>query len=188
MTAVREKDVLSEALLLMQKAQAQLELNELVSAEQNVQRMISLLEHGEGVSEYLANAYSVYGKLLIKKGKLADAVAYYKKAATENRKNEQWEQYADDLQDLGLLYDKDLGDPVNAISCYREAIELAKQLRAVDRLAALYNNMGALNWRQKKYRTALAYYQKGLAEMTYRPADTAFTAVIPLPALQMTTE
>ena len=47
--------------------------------------------------------------------------------------------------------------------------------------------MGALNWRQKKYRTALAYYQKGLAEMTNRPADTAFTAVIPLPALQMTT-
>ncbi len=99
----------------------------------------------------------------------------------------QWEQYARDLQDLGLLYDKDLGDPVNAISCYREAIELAKQLRAVDQLAALYNNMGALNWRQKKYRTALAYYQKGLAEMTNRPADTAFTAVIPLPALQMTT-
>ena len=92
-----------------------------------------------------------------------------------------------DLQDLGLLYDKDLGDPVNAFSYYREAIELAKQLRAVDRLAALYNNMGAVNWRQKKYRTALAYYQKGLAEMTYRPADTAFTAVIPLAALQMTT-
>ena len=117
-------------LLLMQKAQAQLELNEIVSAEQNVQRMISLLEHGEGVSEYLANAYSVYAKLLIKKGKLADAVAYYKKAATDNRKNERWEQYARDLQDLGLVYDKDLGDPVNAISCYREAIELAKQLRA----------------------------------------------------------
>ena len=78
-------------------------------------------------------------------------------------------------------------DPVNAISCYREAIELTKQLGAVDQLAALYNNMGAVYWGQKKYRTALAYYQKGLAEMTYRPADTAFTAVIPLPALQMTT-
>ena len=48
--------------------------------------------------------------------------------------------------------------------------------------------MGALNWRQKKYRTALTYYQKGLAEMTYRPADTLFTAVIPLPALQMTND
>ena len=34
--AVREKDLLSETLLLMQKAQAQLELNELVPAEQNV--------------------------------------------------------------------------------------------------------------------------------------------------------
>ena len=77
-----------------------------------------------------------------------------------------WEQYARDLQDLGLVYDNDLRDPVKAISCYREAIELTKQLRAVDQLAALYNNMGALNWRQKKYRTALAYYQKGLAEMT----------------------
>ena len=111
LTAVREKDVLSEALLLLQKAQAQLALNEIVSAEQNVQRMISLLEHGEGVSEYLASAYSVYAKLLIKKGKLADAVSYYKKAATDNRKNEQWEQYVRDLQDLGLLYDEDLQRP-----------------------------------------------------------------------------
>ena len=73
--------------------------------------MISLLEHGEGASEYLASAYSVYAKLLIKKAKLADAVTYYKKAATGNRKNEQWEQYAEDLQDLGLLYDKDLTTP-----------------------------------------------------------------------------
>ena len=32
--AVREKDALSEALLLLQKAQAQLALNEIVSAEQ----------------------------------------------------------------------------------------------------------------------------------------------------------
>ena len=104
--------------------------------------LISLLEHGEGASEYLASAYSVYGKLLIRKGKLADAVTYYKKAATGDRKNERWEQCARDLQDLGLLYDKDLGDPVNAISCYREAIELTKQLGAVDQLAALYNNMG----------------------------------------------
>jgi len=186
LTAVREKDVVSEALLLIQKAQAQLELRELVSAEQNVQRIISLLGQGEAASEYLANAYSVYGRLLIRKRKPADAVAYYKKAATANRKNEQWEQCALDLQDLGLLYDKDLGDPVNAISCYREAIELTKQLNAVDQLAALYNNMGEVYWGQKKYRTALGYYQKGLAEMTYRPADTAFTAVIPLPALQMT--
>ena len=185
--AVREKDVVWEAMLLLQKAQAQLALNEIVTAEQNVQQMIGLLEHGEGVSEYLASAYSVYAKLLIKKGKLADAVAYFKKAATANRKHGQSEQYARDLHDLGLLYDKDLRDPANALFCYREAIELAKQLGAVDQVAALYNNMGEVYWGQKKHRTALAYYQKGLAEMTYRPADTAFTAVIPLQALQMTT-
>ena len=184
--ALREKDVLREAILLMQKAQAQLALNEIVSAEQNVQRMIGLLQQGEGGSENLATAYSVYGKLLIRKGKLADAVKYYKKAATDNRKNEQWDQYARDLQDLGLLYDKDLRDHVNAISCYREAIEVTKQLLAVDQLAALYNNMGSVYWGQKKYRAALAYYQKGLATMTYRPADTAFTAGTALQALQMT--
>ena len=184
--AVSEKDVVSEAMLLLQKGQAQLALNDLVSAEQNVGRMIGLLEQGEGVSEYLASAYPVYAKLLIKKGKQANAEAYYKKAATASRKTEHWEQYARDLQDLAF-FTTNLGDPVKAISCYREAIELAKQLRAVDRLAALYNNMGALNWRQKNYRTALAYYQKGLAEMTNRPTDTTFTALIPLPVLQMTT-
>ena len=108
---MREKDVVSQAVLLMQKAQAQLALNDIVAAEQNVERVITLLEHGEGTSEYVANAYSIYAKLLIRKGKLADAVAYYKKAATDNRKNERWEQYARDLHDLGFVYDERFGGP-----------------------------------------------------------------------------
>ena len=187
LTAVRIKDVRSETLLLLQKAQAQLALDEIVSAEQNVQRMIGLLTQEESTSENLASAYSVYGKLLTRKGKMEEAVAYYKKAVSDNRKHERWEQYAGDLQDLGLLYDENLHDPVNAISCYAEALEVTQRLRAVDQLAALYNNVGSVYWRQKKYRTALAYYQKGLAEITYRPADTAFTVAISLSALQMTT-
>ena len=184
--AVRESDSLSEG-LLMQKAQAQLELNEIASAEQNIQRIINVLERGDGDAEYLASAYSVYGRLLVRKGKLADAVSYYKKAEADDRKNQRWEQCARDLQSLGLLYDEDLDDPVNAISCYREAIKLTEQVGAVDQLAALYNNMGSMYWGQKKYRTALTYFQKGLAEITNRPADTAITAAIPLAVLQMTT-
>lgn len=185
--AMRENDVVSEAALLMQKAQAQVALNDIVAAEQNVERVIPLLEHGEVTSEYLATAYSIYARLLIKKGKLEDAVSYYKKAATDNRKNKIWDQLARDLQDLGVLYEVELKDPASAISCYREAIELHKQLHDIDGLAALYNGMGSVNWSQKKYRIGLTYLQKGLAIITNRPADTAFTTIIPLQTLQMTT-
>ena len=185
--AVREKAVLPEAFLLLQKAQAQVGLNDIASADQNLQRSINLFEYVDGGSDHLPSAYSVYGILLTKKGRPADALCYYKKAAAGNRENGQWEQYARDLQDIGLFYDKVLKDPRSAIACYREAIELVKSQRNLDQLAALYNNMGSVYWGQKEYRPALAYFQKGLAEMTNRRADTAFTAATPLQALQSTT-
>ncbi|HEX6227016.1 MAG TPA: CHAT domain-containing tetratricopeptide repeat protein [Chryseolinea sp.] len=183
--AARDNDVLSEG-LLMQKAQAQLELNEIGSAEQIIQRMIRVLEGGKGDAEYLASAYSVYGKLLVRKEKPAEGALYYRKAADDNRKNKLWEQCSRDLQDLGLVYDEYLHDPVKATDCYREAMELSQQLNDVSQLAALYNNMGMLHWRQKEFRAALKYYQQGLATMTGLSIDTSFTALIPLAALRET--
>ena len=52
---IRENDVVSEAALLMQKAQAQVQLNDIVAAEQNVEGVIPLLEHGERRVRILAN-------------------------------------------------------------------------------------------------------------------------------------
>ena len=51
--ALREKDCYPQAILLPQKAQAQLGLNDIGSAEQNLQRSINLLEHVNGASDHL---------------------------------------------------------------------------------------------------------------------------------------
>lgn len=182
--AIKNKDALSEALILMQKTQAYLQLNEIGSAEKDVTKMISLLSTGgeEGVS-YLPNAYSVYGKLLTKQNRIDEAVTLYRKAYDGNRKNERWEQCSLDLQNLGLLYDRELNDTKNAMKCYREALSLAKQSGNADRLGAIYNNIGMVMWRQKKFRQALDQYQKGLAAIT-NLSDTAWSSVISLSKLK----
>jgi tetratricopeptide (TPR) repeat protein/CHAT domain-containing protein len=182
--AIDKQDTLSEALMLMQKAQAYLQLNEIELAEKDVTKMVTHLRTGgsEGVS-YLPNAYSVYAKLLLKQKKMDQAVSFYRKAYDGNKKNERWEQCSRDLQGLGLLYDQELGDPKNAMKCYREALLFAKQSGNADRLGAIYNNIGMVMWRQKKFRQALDQYQKGLAAITGL-SDTASSSVIPLSKLK----
>ena len=188
--AIENEDALSEALMLMQKSQAYLQLNEIELAEKDVTKMIHLLRSGgdEGRS-YLPNAFSVYGKLLSKQKKVHEAVAFYKRAYDGNKENERWEQNerwaqcSRDLLDLGLLYDQELNDAENAMKCYREALSLAKQSGDLDQLAAIYINIGTVMWRQKKFRRALDQYQKGLAAITHQ-TDTAWSSVIPLSKLK----
>ena len=165
--AIKNKDAVSEALMLMQKTQAYLQLNEIELAEKNAAKMITLLRTGgnEGVS-YLPNAYSVYAHLLTKQKKLPQAIAFYKNAYDGNKEKKMWDQCSGNLQDLGLLYDRDLNDPENAMKCYREALSLARESAASPQVAAIYNNIGTVMWRQKKFRQALVQYQKGLAAIT----------------------
>lgn len=182
--AIKNQDALSEALLLMQRTQAYLQLNEIELAERDVTKMIALLHKGgdEGVS-YLPNAYSVYANLLKQQKKTDEAVSFYRKAYDGNKKYERWEQCSRDLLDLGFLYDQELNDAENAMKCYREALTLARQSGDSDHLAAIYINIGTVMWKQKKFRKALDQYQKGLAAITHL-SDTAWSSVIPLSKLK----
>lgn len=182
--AIRKKDGLAEALMLMQKAQAYLKLNQIELAEKDVTKMITLLRTGgDEEASYLPNAYSVYGKLLTYQRKIDEAVSLYKRAYDGNKKIGQWEQCSRDLLDLGHLYDRELNDPKNAMKCYREALTLAKQSVDVHRIAAIHNNIGTVMWRQKEFRRALEHYQKGLAAIT-NLSDTTWSSVIPLAKLK----
>lgn len=182
--AIKERDALAQALMLMQKAQAYLKLNQIELAEKDVIKMITLLRAGGNEeASYLPNAYSVYGKLLTYQRKIDEAVTLYRKAYDGNKELEEWGQCSRDLQDLGLLYDQELNDTENAMKCYREALSLAKQSGAVDGIAAIHNNIGTVMWRQKKFRQALDHYQKGLAAIT-QLSDTVWSSAIPLAKLK----
>lgn len=183
--AQQTDDIPAHALLLMQKAQARLELGETAAAERDIVQSIELLSGSDAREEkYLANAYSVYANLLGRKRDLAAAVSYYKKAYTLNTKNGKWEQCSRDLHDLGYLYDKELNDPAKAIASYTRAVALAQQVNDNNQLAALHNNIGLVYWRQGNFRRALHYYQKGLISLSLVIGDTSWRANPSLNALK----
>lgn len=167
------QDTESEALLLIQKAQSQLELNQLPGAETNIQAAIRILSSTNNRSlEYLASSYSVYANLLKRKMDFKASILNYRKAYELNRQQNNLAQCARDLSDLGFLYDKNLNAPAKAIACYTKSIQVLQQTKDVYQQAIIYNNLGTVYWRQKNYRRALHYFQKGLTVLPIRFTDT----------------
>lgn len=180
--AIKEKDSLYEAILLSQKAQAQVELNDDNGAEKNIIRAIGILKKHEGGTYYLAAGYSIYASLLTKKRESAKAIRFYETAFQLNQKNNEWGQCTRDMINLGYLYDNMLHDYRKALSCYNKGIEIVKKTNETSELSGLYINIGVLYWRQKLYPQALSYYQKALNVLPINFADTA-TSSNPQPAM-----
>jgi tetratricopeptide (TPR) repeat protein len=153
-----------EALLLIQKAQSESEINRIGQAEQNISRAIEILDKNN-ITDYLPNAYSVYAHVLSRRKLFNEATSYYKKAARSNLHQNNQEQAARDLHDLGFLYDKELNDPERSIAYYTEALELLSDYNGPALLPATYNNLGQVYWRQNDFHKALEYYQKGLESL-----------------------
>lgn len=182
--AIKNKDPVSESVILIQRTQAYLQLKETKLAETDAAKMIALLHSAGGEAlNYLPNAYNVYGYLLAQQKKFHKAAAFYRKAYEGNKKRGLWEQCSRDLQDLGFLYDLNLNDASSALKCFREALSLANQLGDIVRIADIYYHIGTVMWRRNKFREALEHYQKGLAAIT-NLRDTVWSSVIPLSKLR----
>lgn len=150
-----------EALLLIQKAQCQSELNRISDAGKNVSQAITIL-NSHHLGYYLPNAYSVYALVLSREKQFEEAISYYTKAFDLNLAEGNVAQAARDLHDLGFLFDKELNDYKQAMACYSRALEVLEMLKDPYMRAATYNNLGQLCWRTNDFETALGYYQKGL--------------------------
>jgi tetratricopeptide (TPR) repeat protein len=119
--AEKINDSLNEAPLLAQKAQAEIALKQIASAERNITRSIFLLENNNTDSIRLATSYSIYASLLNQKGFLNSAISYYQKAFELNKAKAYWRQCAKDMLDLGYLYDAGLQNDIKALACYNQA-------------------------------------------------------------------
>jgi CHAT domain-containing protein/tetratricopeptide (TPR) repeat protein len=159
-----------EALLLIQKAQSESELNRVTEADRDVSKAISILNDNK-LEAYLPNAYSVYANVLSRRKKFVEAITYYNKSFDLNVAQQNSEQSARDLHDLGLLYDKELNDPKRSIAHYIRAIKVLETLQDPYMLSATYNNLGQVCWRKNDFKTALEYYQKGLMVLPLRFYD-----------------
>jgi CHAT domain-containing protein len=170
--AVKSQDVSAEALLLLQKAQAQIQLSQLIEAEKNIKHAIQNLMV-LGKINMLANAYSVYGKLLSQKRDFKGSVHFYRKAFQANSQIQDYGQCIRDLNELGYTYDSELLDSANAIACYKQALGMIEFQDDVSSLAVLYNNLGQVYWRNKDFLRALKYYQQGLLALPIHFNDTS---------------
>lgn len=167
---------LDEALLLMQKIQAELELNRLEDSEINSRKVIDIFTQEEG-SYYLGNAYALLANVLSKKNQYSESIRYYKKAYEENVKLGKWSQSIRDLQDLGFLYHMGMKDGDAALKCYAKAIDLAKQKDDRFALAALYNNMGSVCHGKKQFKKAVDYFNRALRSLSLQFSDTALLSL-----------
>ncbi|HYF69300.1 MAG TPA: CHAT domain-containing protein [Ohtaekwangia sp.] len=167
---------IDEALLLMQKIQAELELNRLEDSKINSRKVIDIFTK-EGGSYYLGNAYALLANVLSKKSQYNESIRYYKKAYEENVKLGKWSQSIRDLQDLGFLYHMEINNADAALKCYAYAIDLAKQKDDHFTLAALYNNMGSVCHGKKQYKKAIDYFNRALHSLPLHFSDTALLAL-----------
>ncbi|GAA0560098.1 CHAT domain-containing protein [Chitinophaga japonensis] len=168
------KDTSFEVSMMLQKAQAQLYLDDVAAAESTMQQPLRFFTSGREISdERLAVICSIYGRLLGKKKSAYAAITYYRKAIALNLRCKNLIQAVRNIIDLGYyIYDRELNNPQRAIACYMQGIELARQAKDAYLLSGLYNNVGALYAGRKAHRKALLYYQKGLAAMPIPFKDT----------------
>ncbi|WP_158858280.1 CHAT domain-containing protein [Lunatibacter salilacus] len=162
-----------EAMLHVQKAQAQLALIQFNEAEASIQKAIRILSQFDVPSQYLASSYSVLANLLKVQGDYDESIYYYTKAYKINFQENNISQCIRDLSDLGFLYDENLTNPTKALECYTKSISLMKYAKDLYQLAVVYNNIGELYRGQKEYSKALHYFQKGLVVLPIGFNDTS---------------
>ncbi len=170
--AKKIKDTISEAFLLAQKAQAQLELNNISAAEGNLKKAISILATATD-TRHLATAYTIYARLLERKNEHKTAVQYYLKSFELRKAKKNWIQCSQTMLDLGDLYDNKLKNGAKAIACYKKGIKMLEHATDPYQLSGLYINMGVVYWRQENYKQALHFYQKALNVLPINFTDTS---------------
>ncbi|MGF7040877.1 CHAT domain-containing protein [Mucilaginibacter lappiensis] len=165
------KDTVEGGALWVQKAQAEIELGDFKSAQQSIIMALSMLK-GKATIQ-LASAYSTYANFLNATGKHQASLVYYLKAFLLNKKLQNFNQCANDQNDLGNVYGKDLKQEANARKCFTLGLQLASKYKNSYQMVGFYENIGVSYWRQGDYKQALTFYQKGLNALPIKFKDTA---------------
>jgi CHAT domain-containing protein/Tfp pilus assembly protein PilF len=156
----KAKDTVEQGALWAQKAQAEIELGDFKGTMQSITIALTRLSGRDNID--LATAYSIYADFLDATGKYHASTEYYQKAFLLNKKLQNIVQCANNLNDLGKVYDNDLKQPDSARKWYNKGLVFAKQNSNSYQMAGLYQNLGVTYWRQHDFKQALIFYQKAL--------------------------
>ena len=105
------------------------------------------------------------GKELRRNNNLDSSLLFTKQALNKFAKNNDRINYADALNNLGLIY-SNLGNQKEAINNYYQAIKLNKEIENVEGLIKNYNNL-ANYYSSDNKKLALNYYQKALSLLPF---------------------
>jgi CHAT domain-containing protein len=178
--SIAAKDTVNLGALWAQKAQAEVELGDFKSAAESITKALSFLNH-ENNSE-LASAYTIYANFLNTSGKHQECLAYYKKAFLLDQALQNFEQCADDQNDLGYVYQNDLKQEDEARKCFNEGLKIAGMNNDSNQMVGFFENIGVTYWRQNDFKNALMYYQKALTVLPIRFNDQS---IISNPTIEM---
>ncbi|HEY4323671.1 MAG TPA: CHAT domain-containing tetratricopeptide repeat protein [Mucilaginibacter sp.] len=168
------KDTFEVGAQWIQIAQAEIELNDLKSAKKHISIALILLNGEDDIR--LASIYSVNARFMDAIGKYQTSLLYYRKAFLLNDKRQYFDQCVNDLNDLGYVYDNDLNQEDNARKCYNTALQFAQKNGNNYQIAGLYENLGFTYWRQRNFKKALIFYQKGLNALPINFSDKSITS------------
>jgi CHAT domain-containing protein/tetratricopeptide (TPR) repeat protein len=151
-------------MLLAQKSNALLGLGKIDLAEQNIHKALSIQQNQQdaGTASFL---YSTQAQVFKNRGQFSEAIANYEKAYQLNMQSNDAMNAISILNNLGLLYEESLGDPVKGLRYYQDALEMAKQMGNQNQIGLVMNNLGTLFFYISEYSKAAEYYQKGLEEL-----------------------
>jgi CHAT domain-containing protein/tetratricopeptide (TPR) repeat protein len=164
-------DTVELGALWAQKGQAETQLGYFKEAYESISMSLSLLTGKENAQ--LASAYSIYADFLNTTGKYQTSVVYYKRAYLLNKSIQNFTQCANDLNDLGNVYDNNLAQQNNARKYYNMGLQLASSAQNRYQMAGLYENIGVTYWRQHDFKKALTFYQRGLNVLPINFKDPA---------------
>lgn len=152
--------------LIIQKIQAQIELNLLGQAKKELILLKDLAFSDGGQNLEIVKGYYTTNALLLNKLNLhQQAIENLEKSLAINFETNKVSQSIRNFIDIGLIYDKGLEMKEQAIAANDQALQLANKSGETELTSWIYNNLGVVYWRNGAYSEALSNYQKGLQSL-----------------------
>ncbi|WP_194776990.1 CHAT domain-containing protein [Pararhodonellum marinum] len=159
-----------EALLLLQKSQAELILNKLDHVEKNLLKSEQILSQPGSNPHYLGIGFVAQGQLAEEKKDYQSAKYYYTKAYNLSLSQDDYRATLLNLMYLGVLCE-DTAEYEQALKYYEECFKYFEKVGDMDLEAMVYSYMGFIYQEQRQWDKALHHFQKGLSLIVLDNSD-----------------
>lgn len=156
---IKAKDNFAVANNLRERAKSLTSMGKLSQSLIDINKAILILSN-EKLSDDLASAISAKAYIETALGKYEGALEDFKKSAAIFKKLSNYDKYGLACLDIGFLYYYPFVNYKKAVYYYNEGLKMSK---SPFNKIQLYDNIGAVYWKQNEFIKALEYYQLALS-------------------------